>query len=140
MASDGDCVVMGVAAGSVLAWNGNTVHWGTRCSSHVKQPRISFSVAFRRRSAQTYPLATPLFPFSMRLPVLRSLAAACVCALCRSHLESSVLQSMTPDDTLRLTLSERVRLIAKGLLLFKWWFGVDSEVLPKLFFEKLHSL
>lgn len=36
-----------------------------------------------------------------------------------------------------LTLNQRVQLVAKGLLLFKWWFGVDSDVLPSLFFSSL---
>ena len=35
---------------------------------------------------------------------------------------------MSLDDTLALDLPARLRLIAKGLLLFKWWFTIGSAV------------
>ncbi len=90
-----------------MCWNGNTIHWGSRASKKCPQPRMSFAVAFRRRSARL------------------------------SHLESSCLESMTREDVLALTLSSRVRLIAKGMLLFKWWFKLDSDVLPEAFLQHI---
>jgi hypothetical protein len=44
---------------------------------------------------------------------------------------------MTPEQTKQLPLAQRVRLIAKGLLLFKWWFGVDHDILPEQFYSSI---
>ena len=37
-------------AGSLLAWSGNTIHWGSTCSRYAASPpRKSIAMAFRRR-------------------------------------------------------------------------------------------
>jgi hypothetical protein len=72
------------------------------------------------------------------LDALSSLAPVTSAALVRrSHLETSHLTSMTPAEATALSLNQRIQLIAKGLLLFKWWFGVDYAVLPAVFFSSL---
>ena len=68
---------------------------------------MSFAVAFRRRSARA------------------------------SHLESSSRESMTREEVAALSLRQRLRLIAKGLLLFKWWFKLDEDVLPPAFLSNV---
>jgi hypothetical protein len=37
-------------AGSLLAWYGNTIHWGSTCSRYAKAPRKSIALTFLRRS------------------------------------------------------------------------------------------
>lgn len=68
-------------AGSVLMWNGNTVHWGAATSAANPQPRASFSVAFRRRAAKashlerSLPTMTPSEVLALTLPQRMQLIA-----------------------------------------------------------------
>jgi ectoine hydroxylase-related dioxygenase (phytanoyl-CoA dioxygenase family) len=40
-----------VGAGSVCAWYGNLIHWGSQCSRYAPVPRVSITCTFRRRDA-----------------------------------------------------------------------------------------
>lgn len=58
-------------AGSVIGWNPNLLHWGSRSSSNADQSRISFAVYFQRGDVEKmHPTASSLLgdmPFEYRL-------------------------------------------------------------------------
>lgn len=59
------------SVGSVIGWNPNLLHWGSRSSERAEQSRISFAVYFQRGDVENmHPTATPMFcslPFEYRL-------------------------------------------------------------------------
>lgn len=34
-------------AGSVICWQGNTIHWGSKCGEYAETPRMSIAMSFR---------------------------------------------------------------------------------------------
>jgi hypothetical protein len=56
-------------AGSLLAWYGNTIHWGSTCSRYASNPRKSIALTFRR--AATTPVGADEVP-----PLTQSQAGA----------------------------------------------------------------
>tara|TARA_B110000238_G_scaffold88166_2_gene96833 strand:+ start:12282 stop:15272 length:2991 start_codon:yes stop_codon:yes gene_type:complete len=71
-------------AGALMAWAGDTIHWGTGCSSKLETgevPRLSLAFVFRRRSAKCDARGTALtyaeccagkgLPLERRLEVVR---------------------------------------------------------------------
>lgn len=97
-------------AGTLMTWNGCTVHWGSRCSSSAETPRSSFACAFRRADAE------------------------------QTHLQSSSsLGCMTRAEAWRLDLSARGRLCARGLILFGWWFPLGGDALPAEFWSHVKT-
>ena len=92
-----------LTAGSALAWHGSSIHWGARCSAYsTAEPRASLTGAVR-------------------------LAAA------RHTLLQSQQESALPEltlDKLPLPLEERLRYVAGSILLYRWWYGLNSGVLP----------
>ena len=90
--------------GTALAWLGSAVHWGGVCSRHAEaEPRASLTAAVRLRGAAHTQL---------------------------QEQQESSLQEVTLD-ALPLPLGERVRLACGGVLLYSWWHGLASGVLPE---------
>lgn len=104
-------------AGTVLMWTGNTVHWGSSCSSRAPVPRQSIALAFRAAAWERSHL-------ELDMPGL-TLAEVQVAA-------SSAIGCAVPVAT-------RLRLVVKGLALFKWWWGDDvpAAALPGTFWREV---
>lgn len=47
---------------------------------------------------------------------------------------------MTRTEVRDVPLHKRLRLIAKGLLLFQWWYPLDNDSIPAAFLETLQQL
>lgn len=93
-----------VAAGSTLAWHGSLVHWGGRCASYSEhEPRASLTAAVRRRGARGTALQAQ---------------------------QDTSLPELTLDD-LPLPLSERVRYACGSVLLYSFWYGLQSGIVPE---------
>lgn len=56
-----------LSPGSIVAWNGNLIHWGTRCSSPEVTPRVSFGFNFLRAGCRLQSGAPPLTQASARI-------------------------------------------------------------------------
>jgi hypothetical protein len=71
-------------AGSLLAWYGNTIHWGSTCSRYATEPRKSIALTFRRA-------ATVSHDDNEVPPLIRTHAAALTPALRLSLIARSLL-------------------------------------------------
>jgi len=45
--------------GDCLGWMGNLIHWGSRCSAHVTQPRANLGCTFRRKDVENFNCGLP---------------------------------------------------------------------------------
>lgn len=98
-------------AGEVMSWHGNLIHWGGRCSSSASEPRASFACAFRAARTE------------------------------RTHLDiESGMPCLTREEVQALDVHARLRLVARGVELFRWWFPFDSDdAVPPEFYESLET-
>lgn len=83
-------------AGSVILWQGNLIHWGSRCSPLASKPRCSIAMSFRV-SPEKRPLSDSELNICGRPPLTR-------------------------QEVLRLSLSDRLSMIAKSLIMYAHWF------------------
>lgn len=91
-----------VEPGTLLAWAGNTIHWGSACSrDSPNAPRISVAFVFRARGAAEA-RADHRFP-----PLSRAQARS-------------------------TTLSERLSIISHAIGVFEHWYGDASDVVRLL--------
>jgi hypothetical protein len=89
----------------MLAWHGSLIHWGGVCSRHTEtEPRAALTATLRLRSAKATALQG-MQEDSTTLPELRL-------------------------DELPLPLNQRVRYACANILLYKWWYGLATGVLP----------
>lgn len=95
-------------AGSIISWEGNLIHWGSRCSQMAKETsRISIACTFRSGKGQT-----------------------------ETHLTKH-LNSPPPLDRNRITrlsLTDRLRLIASSLVIYSDWYPLDEFEMPDEFY------
>jgi hypothetical protein len=92
-------------AGSVLCWNGNTIHWGASCSRHTSAaPRKSMAMTFRR--AEVAQLEGGGSPISR---------------------ESAAPSAMAPEM--------RLALISRALLLYSQWYTLKDTAVPPLLYK-----
>ncbi|RYE83948.1 MAG: hypothetical protein EOO65_03100 [Methanosarcinales archaeon] len=82
------------AAGTFFSWAGNTVHWGSHSMRRAPEPRMSMALVFKRAHMRRTHLQEELPPLSRA-----QMRVAC------------------------MDMSLRLRLIAKGISLFRWWWG-----------------
>ena len=94
-------------AGSVLCWNGNTIHWGSSCAGHRpggSEPRKSIAMTFRRSNvAQLEGGGDPIRRESIRGATL--------------------------------PLGERLALIARSLLLYSQWYTLRASAVPPTLYD-----
>lgn len=89
--------------GCGLAWHGSLVHWGGQCASFAEaEPRAALTAAVRLRRAR----ATTL----------------------QAQQERSLPEITL--DSLPLPLHERIRHAAGSVLLYSFWYGLHTGVLP----------
>ena len=94
-------------AGSVLCWNGNTIHWGSSCAGHRpggSEPRKSIAMTFRRSDvAQLEGGGDPIRREDVRGATL--------------------------------PLSGRLSLIARSLLLYSQWYTLRANAVPPALYD-----
>eukprot|EP01062_Namystynia_karyoxenos_P059292 TRINITY_DN50747_c0_g1_i1.p1 TRINITY_DN50747_c0_g1~~TRINITY_DN50747_c0_g1_i1.p1 ORF type:complete len:378 (+),score=93.08 TRINITY_DN50747_c0_g1_i1:79-1134(+) len=94
-----DAVALPCSAGQVLLWCGNTVHWGGRHQSGARaEPRAALTSTLRAAGGKPTKL-----------------------------MELTGLRALRVDELAALPLPRRVRHIAASLLLYKWWYGLDTH-------------
>ena len=92
------------APGSVLCWNGNTVHWGASCSRHTAaEPRKSMAMTFRRSAVAQLEGGGE--------PITRG---------------SADPSAMSPEM--------RLSLIARSLLLYSQWYTLKDTAVPPVLY------
>eukprot|EP00873_Tetraselmis_striata_P015641 jgi/Tetstr1/435905/TSEL_024791.t1 len=97
-------------AGSVLAWAGNTVHWGAACSpAGAAQPRQSVALTFRAGEAAP-----------------GGSADAC-----------GELYLSREETASGLSLERRFQLCCRALLLYSQWFDMPTSILPAAFWAHM---
>eukprot|EP01065_Artemidia_motanka_P046624 TRINITY_DN7103_c1_g1_i1.p1 TRINITY_DN7103_c1_g1~~TRINITY_DN7103_c1_g1_i1.p1 ORF type:complete len:348 (+),score=105.41 TRINITY_DN7103_c1_g1_i1:54-1097(+) len=94
-----DAVALPCSAGTVLMWCGNTVHWGGRHQAGSgAEPRVSLTSTIRLAGGKPTRLQ-----------------------------EQTGLSALRIDELREVPLQRRVRHIACSLLLYRWWYGLDSH-------------
>jgi hypothetical protein len=92
-------------AGSLMAWAGDTIHWGTACASSLAEfevPRISLAFVFRKRDASCDSRGAPLTKRE-----------------CFGNTEG-------------LALSKRLEIVKHALTCFEHWYGDTRETRERL--------
>ena len=102
-------------AGSLIAWYGNTIHWGSSCSRYAKVPRKSIALTFRRGDIKVG--AGELAPDDAPRIVHRQCPPINITQTC----------DMTP--------ALRLALISRSLLLYNQWHALADDAVPPLIFE-----
>ena len=97
-------------AGSLLAWYGNTIHWGSTCSRYADVPRKSIALTFRRTCSSSSSSNSNLGGTKEAPPITMAEASF-----------------MTPE--LRLAL------ISRSLLLYNQWHALADDAVPSLIYE-----
>lgn len=95
-------------SGSMICWQGNTIHWGSKCSKYAQEPRKSIAMSFR--------VARDLLPMT------------------ESEMAITGRAPLTQEEVLNLTMPERVSMIAKSLIMYAQWFPCFQGFNP----EHLH--
>lgn len=90
------------SAGSLIAWQGNLIHWGSRCSKK-SNPRISIACTFRAASTLEEDTETHLTKSKNSPPVI------------------------TKSSLLSLSLKQRMRLIVSSLFIYENWCPLQSS-------------
>ncbi len=88
------------AAGSVVSWMGNLVHWGASCAPHasVDQPRVSMALTLRLREFDE--------------------------DKDKGHVEALTGRAPMPRPLLRdMTLSNRLSVVGKSLIMYSHWMN-----------------
>ena len=102
-------------AGSVCAWTGNTVHWGTKCrlceegedergvggETNHQTPRRSIACTFRRTDAPAFECGGG---------------------------NGRLMRALTRAECRGLDVAGRARLIAQGLALYSRWFDYPTAL------------
>jgi hypothetical protein len=101
-------------AGSLIAWYGNTIHWGSTCSRYAKAPRKSIALTFRRGDIKVG--AGVLAPDDAP----------------RIHRPSPPI---TITQASAMTPALRLALISRSLLLYNQWHALADDAVPPLIYE-----
>jgi hypothetical protein len=101
-------------AGSLIAWYGNTIHWGSSCSRYAKVPRKSIALTFRRGDIK------------VGAGVLEPDDAP------RVHRPSPPI---TITQACAMTPAMRLALISRSLLLYNQWHALADDAVPPLIYE-----
>jgi hypothetical protein len=104
-------------AGSLIAWYGNTIHWGSSCSRYARVPRKSIALTFRRADIHVGAGAAELAPDDVARMVHRPSPPITMAQAC----------DMTP--------ALRLALISRSLLLYNQWHALADDAVPPLIFE-----
>jgi hypothetical protein len=102
-------------AGSLIAWYGNTIHWGSSCSRYAKAPRKSIALTFRRGDIKVG-AGVPAPDDAARI-------------VHRSCPPINITQASDMTPALRLAL------ISRSLLLYNQWHALADDAVPPLIFE-----
>ena len=94
-------------AGEVLGWAGNSVHWGSRCSQHCTEPRISLATAFRKASKDEKSRKNSIWALP---PIQREQVAT-------------------------MGFEHRLQHVAHSMLLYTSWFNLPASTCPAEFWE-----
>eukprot|EP00571_Detonula_confervacea_P006938 CAMPEP_0172320740 /NCGR_PEP_ID=MMETSP1058-20130122/41285_1 /TAXON_ID=83371 /ORGANISM="Detonula confervacea, Strain CCMP 353" /LENGTH=779 /DNA_ID=CAMNT_0013036067 /DNA_START=84 /DNA_END=2423 /DNA_ORIENTATION=+ len=101
-------------AGSLIAWYGNAIHWGSSCSKYANDPRKSIALTFVRGDCDALSTTTgdDVGPriHNPSPPISISQAAA-----------------MTPEM--------RLSFISRSLLLYNQWHALADDAIPALIYE-----
>jgi hypothetical protein len=102
-------------AGSLIAWYGNTIHWGSTCSRYAKVPRKSIALTFRRGDIKVGAgvLASDDAPRTVHRPS----------------------PPITITQACDMTPALRLALISRSLLLYNQWHALADDAVPPLIFE-----
>lgn len=101
-------------AGSMIAWYGNTIHWGSTCSRFAKAPRKSIALTFRRADIKVGAGVHELDEAS------------------RIHRPSPPITRSQARD---MSPAFRLALISRSLLLYNQWHALADDAVPPLIYE-----
>lgn len=101
-------------AGSLIAWYGNTIHWGSSCSRYAKEPRKSIALTFRRSDTKV------------------GAGVAAPDDATRVHRPSPAITITQACD---MTPAMRLALISRSLLLYNQWHALADDAVPPLIYE-----
>jgi hypothetical protein len=102
-------------AGSLIAWYGNTIHWGSSCSRYAKVPRKSIALTFRRADM--------------------NVGASDVLAPADARMVHQPSPPITMAQACDMTPAMRLALISRSLLLYNQWHALADDAVPPLIFE-----
>jgi hypothetical protein len=102
-------------AGSLIAWYGNTIHWGSTCSRYADVPRKSIALTFRRGDL---PIPAAVDDDNDDVP--------------RVH---RPCPPITIQQACDMTPALRLALISRSLLLYNQWHALADDAVPPLLFE-----
>jgi ubiquinone/menaquinone biosynthesis C-methylase UbiE len=92
--------------GSVLCWCANAVHWGSSCGAFAKDPRKNIAMSFRV-SPDKLPLTDEEISISGRAPLTR-------------------------EEVRKLSIKDRLSIVAKALIMYCHWFPDFGQFPPEL--------
>lgn len=104
----------------LISNNRNTVHWGSACNTvGAGNPRRSVAVTFRR--ADLAPGAGHHGPAAAQAAPTGGAAEALSPAWLRGGL-------LSREQAKRLNMTERLKVVAQGLLLYSRWYSIPAEL------------
>jgi len=106
-------------AGSLIAWYGNTIHWGSSCSKYAKDPRKSIALTFIRSDCE-------------------SLSSSNTTPTKDDEDEPRIHNSSPPismTQAAAMTPEMRLSLISRSLLLYNQWHALADDAVPVLIYE-----
>ena len=106
-------------AGSMLAWYGNTIHWGSTCSRFASQPRKSIAITFQRSDIVT--------------PTTFTSEEAC------PALVHNPAPAITVEQARAMTPRMRLELVSRSLLVYNQWHALADDAVPPLLFDTTAS-
>lgn len=101
-------------AGSLIAWYGNTIHWGSSCSKYAKDPRKSIALTFVRGKIGQLSTTTT----DDNGP--------------KVHNPSPPISLIQATD---MTTRMRLSLISRSLLLYNQWHALADDAVPAAIYE-----
>lgn len=114
-------------AGSTLGWHGNLIHWGSKYFSSSFSTHTLSVVTFLMRDLLHRCGSKSLDP---------RVSVTCTFRLKKgrpTHLQGE-MDALSERDLDSLTLEQRLRYIAKSLLLYHWWYPLPDHAVPEVFY------
>ena len=108
-------------AGSLIAWYGNTIHWGSSCSKYAKDPRKSIALTFIRSDCNALSSSNTTTTKNNE-----------------NENESRIHNPSPPisiTQAAAMTPEMRLSLISRSLLIYNQWHALADDAVPPLIYK-----
>jgi len=109
-------------AGSLIAWYGNTIHWGSSCSKYAEDPRKSIALTFIRSDC------TALSSSSKTTTTKKD-----------DNDDEARVHNPSPPISITqaaaMTPEMRLSLISRSLLIYNQWHALADDAVPSLIYK-----